>query len=47
MGGDGMATMGRILSGKPETANFRQTAPETHVWPQFAAHSWPAVPQNG
>jgi hypothetical protein len=33
------ATMGRILSGKPGTANFRQTAPEIHVWPQFAAYS--------
>jgi hypothetical protein len=29
-----------------QTANFRQTAPEIHVSPGFAAHSYPA-PQNG
>jgi len=29
-----------------QTANFRQTAPEIHVSPGFAAHSWPAFPKT-
>src|SRR5450759_1326847 len=29
-----------------QTANFRQTAPEIHVSPGFAAHSYPAPPKR-
>src|SRR5664280_2533412 len=29
-----------------QTANFRQTAPEIHASPRFAAYPWPAFPKT-